>query len=456
MIDQQIHNLNITIPPTSALGESDRLAVAVQLDGNFEETPYNVFIDQVSLVTEPALSVTKQASPSPVQDGAPLTHTLRVTNAGNVTLTATITDILPIQVTPTGVLNWTPVTIEPGGSWTEQVVVTVKQGYTGSLTNKVEVTTKETKSSKWAKNRSYCTTCAEEDNINIPLFTDHRVRHFRVVATHPEYNVGVDNCAADFSGCDSGTSIGTAPANCQPLLDDGINVIKVCTEPDWWLGVNNTMQVRVDNQIMSGHRLIWHRKIQDEASWPEFMVLYQDGNMRLKPHPPSGRADVCFGSSVIIGPAPPATRPYVEIEEVLINPVTLSLDILYRNGEGAWLKLSVDRNQAVAEVKVGYEASQPFATLRSMYVSDGKADVDHIETSEGTFSFLSGSPAAWTTAWTALEGPWWFFHRQVRSEHNTSAPDILIEVEEGPRGVARATICVNHCLTHLPIIVKDH
>ena len=65
---------------------------------------------------------------------------------------------------------------------------------------------------------------------------------------------------------------------------------------------------------------------------------------------------------------------------------------------------------------------------RIMYVSDCNADVDHVESSKGNSRFLSGSPTECSTEWNSLPGPRWFFHRTVRSEHNTSAPDILIEV----------------------------
>ena len=41
------------IAPVSTPGELDRLAVAVQLDGNYKETPYELFIDQVSLEVFP-------------------------------------------------------------------------------------------------------------------------------------------------------------------------------------------------------------------------------------------------------------------------------------------------------------------------------------------------------------------------------------------------------------------
>ncbi len=51
-IDQKMHTLDKTVPPVSVPGEADRLAVAIQLDGNFEQAPYDVFVDQVNFVVE--------------------------------------------------------------------------------------------------------------------------------------------------------------------------------------------------------------------------------------------------------------------------------------------------------------------------------------------------------------------------------------------------------------------
>lgn len=282
----------------------------------------------------------------------------------------------------------------------------------------------------WAENWSYPTTCAEEDNINVPIFSQQPVKHFRVVATNPTYEIGQDNCEPDFSGCTSASlaslamatatiaaAIGTADP-CTKIWDDGVNALLVCTEPYWW---RYSMNIIVGSQTVSGHYLVWHRKIQDEASWPQFFVLYQDGYLRLKPHPPKGRVDVCFGSSIVLGPAIPEKRPYVDIQEIKIYPIALELDITYRSGEKAHVSLAVDRARAVAEVEVNYTTGEaiPFATFRSMWVEDGNADVDHIQTPAGDFPILGD--------WTKLEGPWWFLHRVVRSRHNTSAPDIRIE-----------------------------
>jgi len=57
IIDQQSQNLNITVPPASAPGEPDRLAVAIQLDGNFVASPYDVFIDEVSFIRQAASQI---------------------------------------------------------------------------------------------------------------------------------------------------------------------------------------------------------------------------------------------------------------------------------------------------------------------------------------------------------------------------------------------------------------
>jgi uncharacterized repeat protein (TIGR01451 family) len=93
----------------------------------------------------PALAVTKDATPDPVKAGTQLTYTIRVTNTsnGNIDLHATITDILPSHVTPAGVLTWTATITAPGGIWMQPVIVTVTRGYSGTLTNHVQVTSQE-------------------------------------------------------------------------------------------------------------------------------------------------------------------------------------------------------------------------------------------------------------------------------------------------------------------------
>jgi uncharacterized repeat protein (TIGR01451 family) len=108
-----------------------------------EEGASGVYTETSQAEVSPALEVSKQAQPDPVQAGEKLTYTLRVTNMGNADLHATITDTLPAQVTPGGVLTWTPVITAPDGVWEQTVVVTVEMGYAGALTNVVQATTEE-------------------------------------------------------------------------------------------------------------------------------------------------------------------------------------------------------------------------------------------------------------------------------------------------------------------------
>jgi uncharacterized repeat protein (TIGR01451 family) len=100
-------------------------------------------LQAVSTDARPALTVSKQATPDPVQPGAQLSYTLRVVNTGNMDLHATITDTLPAHVSPTGSLVWTPTITTPGGIWQYTFFVTVEAGYTGTLVNEMQVMTDE-------------------------------------------------------------------------------------------------------------------------------------------------------------------------------------------------------------------------------------------------------------------------------------------------------------------------
>ncbi len=91
----------------------------------------------------PGLALEKLAYPSPAQAGMPLTYTIILTNTGNMSLHATITDTLPAQVTPGGMLVWNPPPIGVTETWSKTIAVTVNAGYIGSFTNQVLVTTAE-------------------------------------------------------------------------------------------------------------------------------------------------------------------------------------------------------------------------------------------------------------------------------------------------------------------------
>jgi uncharacterized repeat protein (TIGR01451 family) len=119
----------------------------VTRDVDGELRPFGLAVDlgadELHVPPTPALAVIASATPNPVAAGAALTYTLRVTNTGGVALTVTITDTLPDGVVPGGARFWSPVVIEPGEFWVEDVVVTVDPDASGSLANRLEVTTLE-------------------------------------------------------------------------------------------------------------------------------------------------------------------------------------------------------------------------------------------------------------------------------------------------------------------------
>jgi uncharacterized repeat protein (TIGR01451 family) len=127
-------------PNSAAIDAGEPAGVTLDIDGEPRSagTAPDLGADEYF---HPALGVAKQADPDQVQAGASLTYTIRVTNTGNVTLTATITDILPTHVTPSDVRVWPAVIPAPGGVWVQQIVVTAEMGYSGTLTNVVRVTT---------------------------------------------------------------------------------------------------------------------------------------------------------------------------------------------------------------------------------------------------------------------------------------------------------------------------
>ncbi|MBN2390941.1 MAG: hypothetical protein JXR84_09465, partial [Anaerolineae bacterium] len=111
-------------------------------------------LEAQAAVTDYGISVGQTTTPSYfVIVGDRLTYTLSVENTHWQQLHLTITDTLPLHVTtdehlagtailPGGELVWTPI-ITPSETWIQQIAVTVEVGYTGSLTNVVEITSFE-------------------------------------------------------------------------------------------------------------------------------------------------------------------------------------------------------------------------------------------------------------------------------------------------------------------------
>ncbi len=274
-----------------------------------------------------------------------------------------------------------------------------------------------------AVNVSTVTKCAEEDNVNVPL--QGAVQAFTIEATHPGYTVGEDNCNPNFANCsgDTGPAYPFTPGVFK-LFDDGVTVLEAVREATWWRPRGMTAWADSGARVRNIHYVRLYRRIDGSNEWPQVAVLYADGNLRLIPQPPLGRSSVCFGSSVIVGPAAVADRPLAEILRVRYVSASQSLRLTYREGGEATLRLdAVDRLRTRVRVAVRYPTdARPFATFRSMFVSDGNADVDRVQWTDRDglphndriLKFTGGRSSAWR------------FLRKVRSQHNTSAPDLRI------------------------------
>jgi len=81
-------------------------------------------------------------TPNPVMAGRAITFNLQITNTGVISLHTIITDVLSPHVTPTAPVTWNAA-ITPGNVWSQVITATVAQGYEGSITNTLQVTSLE-------------------------------------------------------------------------------------------------------------------------------------------------------------------------------------------------------------------------------------------------------------------------------------------------------------------------
>ena len=213
------------------------------------------------------------------------------------------------------------------------------------------------------------------------------------------------------------------------IYSDGITIIKAIGKDFWWLHPQ-AMTVANTNTGQQWSNVIYvriSRKVPGINSWPEVFVLYQDGNSRVLTFPPSSIDWIPFGSSVIIGQSDPdVVRPYSAISQIDFNPTTLKMTLHYSNGGQAVLQIQTTTTSTtvtVTSITYTMNSTLPFATLRSMWVRDGNADVDHVNSEDGVRHILQDM-------WSNLTGTTFYFFRTCVSQHNTLSPDIRIEAKE--------------------------
>jgi hypothetical protein len=230
------------------------------------------------------------------------------------------------------------------------------------------------------------------------------------------------------------------------LYDDGVVVVDAVNIDFWWRAPEQmTVSVIGGGTHTNAHYFRISRLTPTNASWNQFFILYEDGNARILPLPPDGPYFGHFGASIILGPSADSARPFCGIDSITLDPDDLSFDVLYDDGSAAQVELWSDRERTVVDVDgITYDtATQSFARLRSMWVHDGKHDLDRVATEDGAFSAVQ--------PWTSTSGSWWRLLHTIPSYHNTYAPDFDVAVlEPNPAFLQREAesfdAAVNHTL----------
>jgi len=278
------------------------------------------------------------------------------------------------------------------------------------------------------RNSSEHVLCAEKDNVTL-AFTSPDVRSFRIEAAHPAY-IGTltrDSFEADWTACDmskdpSHPSDVKVPTR-QTLYEEPAFWVVGWKMPTFWRPATATF--RIGDRVESGLHLVQVWMIRPMGG-EEVLVLYpQDGYWRIRPLAPEGRAPTAFGTSFLVGPVEAEGRPIVKLKEIAFDPKAKRFSLSFERGGGAQITMrEVTASRHVLDVALdGPIAGDPFAALRSMYVTEFNNDVARVAArrpgaagwDEGAvMSFQSGKV---TDLWAGRAGV---------SRHNASSPDMVL------------------------------
>ena len=278
--------------------------------------------------------------------------------------------------------------------------------------------------------------CAEKDNVTINLQSSD-VRRFRIEAAHPAY-IGTlqrDSFEADWTACDDIPGNPQLPAAAPPkrktLYEDiGMWVVGL-TFPNFWRPA--TAAVRIGDRVETGLHLLQVWMIRPMGG-EEVLVLYpQDGYWRLRPLAPAGMAPTAFGSSFLVGPVEIDQRPIVRLSEIAFDPTTRTFALQFDRGGSARVAITkIDQNRSTLDVEFDKPiAGRPFATLRSMFVTEFNNDVARIAVREKDAKgwredgIMAFKEATVTDIWAGRIAP---------SRHNTSSPDMVFGAFQDGRG----------------------
>jgi hypothetical protein len=273
-------------------------------------------------------------------------------------------------------------------------------------------------------NASRATRCAEEDNVYVKIMGSG-VTSFRISAEHPRYIAAVrkDSTAPDFSTCDMShdPSYHFEPRKVTLYEDAKIRLVGHSFANFWRRDV---VDFFVGAKNEPGLHLVQLVK-RSPHSEVEILVVYPaDGYWRVKPLPPRALADTAYGSSFLFGPIEEEVRPYVAIRSIAFEPATMSFRLSFRNGTRGVLtvaKLTDAKTTLAVVLDPAVPTEQPFAALRSMFVTPAQADVALAAWTKGKTGLVS-APILEFNKINARSAR---FGREQQSHHNLSAPDLV-------------------------------
>lgn len=249
----------------------------------------------------------------------------------------------------------------------------------------------------------------------------------------------------------------------RPMLPDEVTsvyrsddyIVEVITSDFWWTNPDSmTVHLSTGDAYHNVSYFRIYRSIPWNDGYAQVFVLYQDGNARLLPVPPEGLDWIPFGSSVIIGQTDPTVvRPYASITDTYIDVKKQTMNLIYKDGGSCLLTLATTLSETRVVVKNINLARNPmvfpFTTFRSMYVSEGNNDVDHL--------IINGIHSVHIMdEFSDVIGRNFVFHRKCMSRHLNFSPDIYIDIRKTWSNVFLMDPYETSAFQSLLMRIRDH
>lgn len=249
----------------------------------------------------------------------------------------------------------------------------------------------------------------------------------------------------------------------RPMLADQVmtihkddNVIVEAVFSDFWWLNPDSMSIHLSSGATYHNASYFriYRPIPWNSGYAQVFVLYQDGNARLLPVPPEGVDWIPFGSSVIIGQTDPTViRPYASITDAHIDIDKLTLHLRYKDGGSCSLTLVstlTETRAIISNIVLRRDPILfPFATFRSMYVSEGNSDVDHVSVNGMYSTHIMHD-------FGAIMGRSFVFHRKCMSRHLNLSPDIYIDIRKTSDAMSKIHLLQTESFQSLLQRIQNH